>query len=297
MEFEQLRQFLCVARLGNITRAATELSISQSALSRSIQRLEEGFGQPLLTRKTRSVELTDAGAVLQRRAAQILGILNDTKAEIADDGERGRLRLGAIPTVAPYLLPDFLRSFHEDFPHAELHIREETTEVLLNHCKEGEVDLALLALPVTARYVETETLLTEELLLTMPLHHPLALRKRVVLSDIEPYPFVLLGEAHCLSENVASLCRQRSFQPVVVERTSQLSTVLELVSLGHGVSMIPEMARRCDAANSRVYRSLDGKKPHRTIAMAWDPYRFETRLLANLKASLRSFCRDRYPNL
>jgi LysR family hydrogen peroxide-inducible transcriptional activator len=121
-------------------------------------------------------------------------------------------------------------------------------------------------------------------------------KKRVTLADVEPYPFVLLGEAHCLTNSIVSFCQQKSFQPVAVEQTSQLATVQELVSLGHGVSMIPEMARRCDTAKSRVYRSFDGAKPQRSIAMAWNPYRFESRLLATLREQLRKHtkvCRRR----
>lgn len=293
MDLDQLRQFLHVARLGNITRAADELSISQPALSRSIQRLEEEFGRPLLERKTRAVALTDAGTLVQRRAVEILGILDDTKAQISDDGRTGRLRIGVIPTIAPYFLPEFLRGFRNDFPSAELMIQEDTTDNLLSRCKQGEIDLALLALPVAAKHVDTEELFKEELLLAMPTGHPLTKKKRVVLEDLEPYPFVLLGEAHCLTDSVVGLCRQRAFQPVAVEQTSQLSTVQELVSLGHGVSMIPEMARRCDKSRSRVYRSLDGAKPQRSVAMAWNPYRFESRLLKTLRAKLREHAKKR----
>ncbi|MEM7674972.1 MAG: hydrogen peroxide-inducible genes activator [Myxococcota bacterium] len=291
MDTEQLRQFLVVARRGNITRAAADLAISQPALSRSIQRLEEEFGQPLFERKTRAVELTEAGTLVRNRAEQVLGLLDDVKAQIADDARRGRLRVGAIPTVAPYFLPGFLRAFREDFPEAELMVHEETTETLLSRCKQGEIDLAILALPVAAKHIETEPLFSEELLLTVPVDHPLNHRKRVVLDDVEPYPFILLGEAHCLTTSVVSFCRQRSFQPVAVEQTSQLATVQELVSLGHGVSLIPEMARRQDTAGSRRYRSFDGAKPRRELAMAWNPYRYESRLFANLKDRLRSFSR------
>src|SRR5690606_18524754 len=102
----------------------------------------------------------------------------------------------------PYFLPGFLRTFGKEFPAAELVIQEDTTDNLLARCKQGEIDLALLALPIAAKYLDTEELFKEELLLTMPVDHPLAKKKRVVLEDVEPYPFVLLGEAHCLTESV-----------------------------------------------------------------------------------------------
>ncbi len=289
MEFDQLRYFLQVAERGNFTRAAESLTISQSALSRSIQKLEDELGQPVFERKTRSVSLTEAGVLLKSRAQQILMILEDTKAEITDDGESGRIRIGAIPTIAPYFLPGLLRKFSSDFPKATLIVQENTTEVLLKSCTQGEIDLAILALPVPSKYLEVEELFEEELLLVLPPNHPLVEKPRIRLSDVEPFPFVLLDEAHCLSENIITFCRRRSVQPVAVERTSQLTMVQELVSLSHGVSMIPAMARVLDQTDRRIYRSLTGKKPTRTIAVVCNPYRFQSRLLEAFRERLRRY--------
>lgn len=287
MEFDQLRYFLSVADLANFTRAAEELGISQSALSRSIQRLEEELGQPVFERQGRSLSLTEAGTLLQRRTQQILTLIEDTKSEICDDGQSGRVRVGAIPTIAPYFLPEVLKQFSEAYPQATVIVQENTTDALLKSCTQGEIDLAILALPVPARYLEVEELFQEELLLVLPPDHPLVEKEKIRLSDVEPYPFVLLDEAHCLSDNIVSFCRQRSFQPVAVERTSQLAMVQELVSLSHGVSMIPAMARELDQSDRRVYRSIAGRKPTRTIAVAWNPYRFQSRLLKAFREHLR----------
>lgn len=287
MEFDQLRYFLRVAELASFTRAAEDLGISQPALSRSIQKLEEELGQPVFERKARSVSLTDAGTLLEARAQQVLSILEDTKAEITDDGQSGRVRIGAIPTIAPYFLPEVLRQFSKEFPKATLIVQENTTEALLRSCTQGEIDLAILALPVQAKYLEVEELFEEELLLVLPPEHPLVDKGKIRLSDVEPYPFVLLDEAHCLSDNIVSFCRQRSFQPVAVERTSQLAMVQELVSLSHGVSMIPAMARQVDQSDRRVYRSFTGRRPTRTVAVVWNPHRFQSRLLRAFRKCLR----------
>ena len=201
----------------------------------------------------------------------------DTK--ITDDGRSGRIRIGAIPTIAPYFLPEVLRHFSAEFPKATIVVQENTTDNLLQACAQGEIDLAILALPIPAKYLEVEELFEEELFLVLPQMHPLAQKKRISLADIERYPFVLLNEAHCLSGNIDAFCRQRSIQPVTVERTSQLAMVQELVSLSHGISMIPEMARRIDQSDRRVYRSLAGRKPTRTVVAAWNPYRFQSRLI------------------
>ncbi|QDV50021.1 LysR family transcriptional regulator [Gimesia fumaroli] len=293
MEVDQLRYFLRVAERGNFTRAAEELMISQPALSRSIQKLEDELGQPVFERKTRSLALTDAGVLLQSRAQQILTLIEDTKAEISDDGHTGQIRVGAIPTIAPYFLPDFLRQFSAEFPEATLIVQEETTDKLLHSCTQGEIDLAILALPVPARYLEVEELFQEELLLVMPPDHPLVEKTQIRLADIKPYPFVLLDEAHCLSDNIVSFCRQRSYHPVAVEHTSQLAMVQELVSLSHGISMVPQMARDRDETNRRVYRSLSGSKPLRKIAVMWNPYRFQSQLLETFKDRLRVYTQKR----
>jgi LysR family hydrogen peroxide-inducible transcriptional activator len=173
------------------------------------------------------------------------------------------------------------------FSKATLIVQKITTDALLKSCRQGEIDLAILALPVPAKYLAVEELFEEELLLVLPPDHPLVEKKKIRLSDVEPYPFVLLDEAHCLSDNIASFCRQRSFQPAAVERTSQLAMVQELVSLVHEVSMIPAMARQLDQSDRRVYRSFTGRKPTRTIAVVWNPYRFQSRLRRAFRERLR----------
>jgi len=132
MEFDQLRYFLQVAKRSSFTRAADDLVISQPALSRSIKKLEEELGQPVFERKTRSVSLTEAGSLLQSRAQLVLAMLEDIKAEITDDGKSGRVRVrvrvGAIPTIAPYFLPEVPGKFSAAFPRATLIVQENTTD-------------------------------------------------------------------------------------------------------------------------------------------------------------------------
>lgn len=287
MEIEQLRQFLAVAEHQNFTRAAEMIGLSQPALSRSIAKLEEELGQPVFERQTRKVKLSDAGQLLLRRAQQLIGIVDDTIAEISDDGESGRIRIAAIPTIAPFYLPEILKTFAAAHPDATVTVQEDTTDNLLKRCTQGEIDLAILALPITVKYLEIEPLFDEELQIVLAPDHPLAKKKQLRLTDIEPLPFVLLDEAHCLSDNIQTFCRQRSFDPVSVERTSQLAMVQELVSLNHGVSMVPEMAVNLDESDRRIYRSIVGNKPTRTIAMVWNPYRFQSQLLEKFKELVR----------
>jgi LysR family hydrogen peroxide-inducible transcriptional activator len=249
MELDQLRHFLKVAEHASFTRAAQEVELSQPALSRSISRLEEALGQPLFERQTRKVSLTDAGNLLLDKARQILTLVDDTKAQFVDDGRTGRIRVAAIPTIAPYFLPARLRDFHRDFPCSSVVVFEDTTDNLVKKLKDGLVDVVIAAMPIDAKYLEVEKLFDEELLLVTAAESPLAKKKTIRLGDIQTLPFVLLGEAHCLSDSIVSFCRQKSFHPLSVERTSQLATVQELVALNHGISFVPQMAaERFDVA-------------------------------------------------
>ncbi len=282
-----LEQFSVLARTKNFTRAAEELHLSQSALSRAMQKLEEQLGQPIFERKPRSLSLTDFGELLLERTQEMLQRMEDTFAELADAGRRGRVRLGAIPTIAPYFLPSLLASFAKAHPDVSVLVQEDTTDSLIKRCLHGEIDLAILAQPVLTKQLDVESLFEEELLLLLPLGHPLAKEPQLGAASVDGYPFVMLNEAHCLSETIASFCRKQSVQPVTVERTSQLATVQELVSLRHGISLVPEMARKVDTSEQRLYRSFTHTKPSRTVAMMWNPGRFLTKSVKVLMDHLR----------
>jgi LysR family hydrogen peroxide-inducible transcriptional activator len=274
----QLRYFAKVADFGNVTRAAEACCVSQPSLSQQIAKLERELGQPLFERLGRGVRLTEAGKVFKRYSDQILSLTEDARTRVADDPDSGRLILAAIPTVAPYYLPGVLTRFARTCPRARLEIVEETTGNILRLIAEGEVDLAILALPLQAEYLHTKTLFTEELMAVLPSSHPLARKAKVALKDLVTEPFVVLNEAHCLTASTMSFCARHSASPLVTARSHQLLTVLELVRLGQGVSLIPAMAVPKGRDEGREYRSLTGEKPTRTIALAWNRMRYQTQL-------------------
>jgi len=273
LNLHALEQFVALARTRNFTRAAEELHVSQPALSRSIRKLEDQLGKPLFERRPREVVLTELGERLLERAREILRMIDETLTEFREAGRHPRIRLGAIPTIAPYFLPRVLGGFSEVRPDVRVVVQEDTTDQLLRRCSQGELDVLILALPVAAPSLQVEPLFDEELLLVMPAQHSLASSRTVSISALERFPFVTLNEVHCLSENIASFCRRKSVQPVSMERTSQLATVQELVSLDHGLSIVPAMAREIDASQTRVYRSFTGDRPQRTVALGWNPQR------------------------
>jgi len=179
------------------------------------------------------------------------------------------------------------REFHRDFPQAKVVVKGDTTKNLLKKLTDGVVDVAIASLPIEAKYLQTKPLLEEELLLVMAADSPLATKKSIRTPDIESHPFILLGEAHCLTNSVVSFCRQKSFHPTFFAHTSQLTMVQELVSLNHGISLVPQMARELDTNSRRVYRSLESMKPMRTIVMMTNPYRYQSKLLGGFQESIR----------
>lgn len=292
MELDQLRYFLAVAASGSFTGAGEELGITQPALSRSIAKLEQEIGQPLFERQSRQLKLTDLGTRLKSRAEQILLLVDDTLAELTDDGVQGRVRVGAIPTIAPYFLPPVMREFRDSHPSAQIVAMEETTDKLLQRCSQGDVDLVISAAPIRGPYLEMEPLFDEELLVVLPTQHELAQQRTVRLTQLQKYPFVLLDETHCLSETISAVCRQRSFQPVTIEHASQLAMVSELVAMGHGVSLIPQMARAVDSSQQRVYRRVTHPIPKRQIVMVWNPYRFQSQLMQHFRHCVRKIAQS-----
>jgi LysR family hydrogen peroxide-inducible transcriptional activator len=290
MDLNQLRTFLKIAELGSFTRAAEEIGVSQPALSQQVARLEAELGRSVFDRSGKAVRLTEAGRVLLPRAGRIVALADDTARELLDDARVGRVVVAAIPTIAPFLLPPVLRSYRIEHPGASVQVDEEVTEALLRRCQRGDLDVGVLALPVDAPPgLAVEPLFDEELVLALPVGHPLADRDEVPLDLVRGEPFVLLGEGHCLSDQIRSFCQQRAVQPIATGRTGQLATVQELVALGHGISFVPEMARRVDASPHRVYRHLLGDRPRRTIAACWNPDRYQTRLATAFLVALRSY--------
>ena len=291
-EIQQLVYFLAVARNGSFTQAADELGTSQPAISRSIQKLEEVIGQPLFERQPRGVKLTDIGNFFLIRGHQILQLIEDTFSEVSEASNQGRIRLAVIPTIAPFLLPTILKEFGRQHPNIKVQVQEDTTQNIVRLCKHGEIDLAIVALPIHEKYLEVEPLFEDELVLVFPKGHPLQKKKQIVLSDIQEYAFISLDRQHCLSDNIAEYCNRQSFAPVSIERTNQLATIQELVALQHGISIIPLMAQKLDKSKRRIYRSFAGEKPMRTISLLQNPYRYENRFVATFKEFMKTQAKE-----
>src|SRR3989441_4925072 len=244
MQIHQLRYFCAVAKAGNFTRAAEHEHVAQPSLSQQVRKLEDELGTRLFDRLGRTVRLTSFGQIFLLRAEAILRELSDAKHEIEEMAglERGRIVVGAIPTIAPYFLPNCLASFAQKFPTVQVSVVEEITPVLLERLQEATIDMALLALPVQRDHFVCQELLREPLYLVVPRSHRLASKSRVQLNQIEGDPFLLLKEGHCFRENTLAACTRARLKPNVIFESGQFATILAMVAANTGVSVVPQMA-------------------------------------------------------
>ena len=220
VELHQLRYFAAVARLGNFTRAAEACRVSQPTLSQQIAKLELELGHSLFDRLGRGIALTDSGRALREKAEQALALLDEVKETVTAAGKVGRVTVAAIPTVAPYFLPAALTKYAKANPNDCVEVLEYTTDECLQHLADGQLDLAVLALPVREEHLATETLFTEELLLAVAADHPLAKKPQVRLKDVADEPFILLHEMHCLAGQAVGFCARHALAPLITGKPS-----------------------------------------------------------------------------
>lgn len=261
MELHQLRYFLAVARARNFSRAAEQCHVAQPSLSQQIMKLEDELGERLFERTKRDVALTAAGELFRAHAERVLDEVELARDKVREVRGlvRGRVALGALPTVAPYYLPARLRAFAAKYPGIEVVVHEDTTAQLAAGVLAKEIDLALVSLPVERAGLVAEEFFDEELLVALPEKHPLATKRRLVLDDLENEAFILMKEGHCLAGQALTFCRLNGFAPRVSFRSAQIETVLAFVAAGWGVSIVPAMARRRGVAVGGVrYRALAG---------------------------------------
>jgi LysR family hydrogen peroxide-inducible transcriptional activator len=273
MEIHQLRYFTALAATRNFSRAAERCNVSQPSLSQQIMKLEGELGDRLFERGGREIVLTAAGELFRPHAERVLDELERARdaVDVARGRLRGRVRLGVIPTIAPYYLPGMLRDFSARHPDIEVVVTEAPTAQLVRAMETRELDLALVSLPVAGRGLTAKAMFEEGLWLALPAGHALAQRDTVKMSELVDEPFLLLQDGHCLAGQALEFCAMRGFAPKVTFRGAQLETIQAFVAAGAGLSMVPAMARRDTparpGAGGVVYRGLQGRTPSRVIGL------------------------------
>ncbi len=267
---KHLRYFDALARHRHFGRAAEASAISQPALSLQIKELEEILGAPLVERGPRQIRLTALGEEFSLRALDILRATDELAAIArASTGPlSGRLRLGVIPTVAPYLLPQLMGQLQNRFPGIDLRPREAVTPKLVRDLNEGRLDVAVVALPVSEPSFVEVALFDEEFLLVRnesAAHLPIP-----ALADFPELPLLLLEEGHCFRDQAIAFCKlPRDLTGELMEGSS-LSTLVQMVGAGIGVTLIPEMAASVEARSAPVVlHRLPDPSPRRTIGLVW----------------------------
>jgi LysR family transcriptional regulator, hydrogen peroxide-inducible genes activator len=247
MDIRQLRYFVSVVNAGSFTKAAEQLGITQPSLSQQIRALEKAVGNPLFERLGRSIRLTVHGQALLQPAMGILQRVEEANHTIArlNDGVRGQLRVGIIPTVMPYLIAPNIRGFLDRFSDVQLCLVEETTSHLIQQLQSGDLDLAICGLPVRNQDIVCSEFLREPLFLAVPEDHPFAKQEKVSAHDLRNERFLLLKEGHCLRDDVLLSCPQVKTKLRSSFESDQMASIFELVRGGFGVTVVPEMAARC----------------------------------------------------
>jgi LysR family hydrogen peroxide-inducible transcriptional activator len=278
MEIHQLEYLVALAEEGSFTRAAERMFVAQPSLSQQIQKLEREIGQPLFDRLPRGVVPTEAGQRLIEHARKILTELREAKSRASElkNQVAGTLTIGAIPTIAPFLLPRLAKEFTRRWPEVSLDIVEDVTARLMQRIEEGSVDVALTSSADAPGSVLLETLSHESLLALLPAQHPLASKETVQWSAMRDERFLVLHEMHCLSGQVMMFCRPHGVKPRVVAHGAQLATIAGLVSAGLGISVVPEMMQKSDKEKSRRYKPFAEEPPSRPLCLAWSTYRYRT---------------------
>jgi len=278
MELYQLRYLIAVAEHGNFTRASEKLFVTQPTLSQQIINLERELGHKLFHRLGRKAVLTEAGTIFLDRARRILFEADNAAKELQDDpGLERRIHVGAIPTVAPYLLPPLVALCRERHPNLQINFREDFRPQLVRGVLEGELDLGITAQPVINKQVAIESLMFEPLMLVVGCDHPLAKLEHVVSKDLANETFVLLGNSSSVAEQVQSFCGDHQIDPRIGFRCAQVATVKSFVAIGAGISILPRVTRAREDKGVLVYIELADGSPMRELVTIRHLQRYQSR--------------------
>jgi LysR family transcriptional regulator, hydrogen peroxide-inducible genes activator len=268
-----LRAFTAVAEKHHFGSAATALGVSQSTLSQSLSALEAGLGTHLVERSTRRVRVTREGMQLLPLAQTVVEAADAFTAANAgtSDPLQGTLRLGMIPTVAPYVLPAVLAGLANRLPALTLRVIEDQTERLLSALRGGALDAALIALPADTGGITEVPIYEEDFLLAVPPGHPLSGKRRVPASALADLPLLLLDEGHCLRDQALDVCQKAGVRAELADtRAASLATAVQCVSGGLGVTLIPQSAAPVEAARSQLgLAQFAAPRPGRRIGLVF----------------------------
>ncbi|MEM1412182.1 MAG: LysR substrate-binding domain-containing protein [Pseudomonadota bacterium] len=273
MNLRALKYFVKLAEIKHFSRAAEACFVSQPTLSTQIRKLEEELGVQLVERAPRRVQLTPVGEEIAARARHVLRDVDQIHAAArrSRDPETGTLRLGLFPTLAPYLLPHVVPTLRERFPKLRLELSEEKTGDILAMLENGDLDAALLALPIEDDSLETLSLFREPFFLAIPDGHPLASKAEIETTDLDGAELLLLEDGHCLRDHALEVCALAGARERVDFHATSMETLRQMVAADVGVTLMPALAVAPPIAptGNITLRPFAAPAPHRTIALVW----------------------------
>jgi LysR family hydrogen peroxide-inducible transcriptional activator len=276
MNLRDLKYIIAVAETHHFGRAAERCFVSQPTLSGQIKKLEQELGVAIFERTNRSVEITPVGEAILAHARQMMEQADVIQqlAQAHQDPLAGPLRIGAIPTLSPYLLPLILRPLQKQHPQMKLVLSEELTDTLLQRLRQHEIDAALLATPVDEPDLDTLPLFDEPFWVAFPRKHPFYTKDKITLREVEQENLLLLAEGHCLAQQAMDLChmKERQAQGDMADlRATSLETLIQLVGAGFGVTLVPALAMRGSwtSGSGVVAQPLTSAKAARRVALVF----------------------------
>ena len=272
ISLRQLRYFDALAQSLHFGRAAEQCAVTQPALSMQIQELEKEMGAVLIERTRAGAKLTPEGEEIARRVASILASIRDLAdyARHSANVLTGRLQLGVIPTIAPYVLPQLLPSLRAEHPDLDLHLRETQTQYLIEDLVAGRLDALLLALPVEHPEIETQVLFEDPFVLALPASRRLPPKAVATPEVFENDRLLLLEEGHCLRDQALSFCDLKQVENLDTFGTTSLSTIVQMVANGLGVTLLPRISLETEARRGDLQvLPFAPPQPHRKVGLAW----------------------------
>lgn len=272
MNLRDLQYLAALAETRHFGRAAQRCHVSQPTLSAQLKKLEDFLGVALIERRPRRIALTAAGEAVVERARRMLRDAEDIRslARASQDPLAGKLRVGLIPTLGPYLLPRIATRLQRALPKLQLILHEYQTVPLIARVVEGDLDLAILALPADTPGLQTRSLFAESFLVAMPERHRLATRRRLKVSDLAGEKLLLLEDGHCLRGQALEICEMAGTEEQDFRATS-LETLRQMVAAGLGVTLLPRLAAEgpFGATRGLAVRPFAPPAPSRVIGAAW----------------------------
>lgn len=283
MKLRDLSYLVAVAQTLHFGKAAAMVHVSQPTLSVQIKKLEERLGVVLIERNNKNVRLTPAGKVIAQKAALILQEIDAIKtyAHTVQDPFAGDLHLGIIPTLGPYLLPQMIQTLHQELPKLSLWLHEKQTSTLLQEIQNGDLDLAIMALPIHNDSLTVLPLFTEPFYFAVNAHNQLAKKKSISLNDIIDEKILLLADGHCLREQALAVCHHITTVNMGDFQATSLETLRHMVAQNLGATLMPQLATGTKSPNV-CYIPFKNPAPHRALGLVFRKTHVRAELFAQI---------------